>query len=120
MSMAETHQYIKHRLRTVDWRDDPVWVEAAFGAVHRHSGGVPRRINTLYSRVLLSSALEETHAITDGMVVEFAEEISRDLGAGLESTRQMPQVADERRDPLRRIETLQRHPLFGRNRCPSE
>ncbi len=42
MSMEETYQYIKHRLRTVDWRDDPVWEEAAFSAVHRHAGGIPQ------------------------------------------------------------------------------
>ena len=70
----------EHRLRTVDWRDDPVWEEAAFTAVHRHTGGIPRRINTLCSRVLLSGALEETHTITGGMVDETAEELNRDLG----------------------------------------
>ena len=41
---------------------------AAFSAVHRHTGGIPRRINTLCSRVLLFGALEETHTITGGMV----------------------------------------------------
>jgi general secretion pathway protein A len=109
MSMEETHQYIKHRLRTVDWRDDPVWEEAAFSSVHRHSGGIPRRINTLCSRVLLSGALEQIHTITGGIVDETAEELSRDLGAGLESAGQMILAADERRDLLRRIETLERH-----------
>jgi general secretion pathway protein A len=109
MRMEETHQYIQHRLRTVDWRDDPVWEEAAFDAVHRHSGGIPRRINTLCSRVLLSGALEEIHTITGGMVDETAEELSRDLGAGLDPAGQMTLGADDRGDLLRRIETLERH-----------
>jgi general secretion pathway protein A len=111
MSMEETHQYIRHRLRTVDWRDDPVWEEAAFSAVHQHAGGIPRRINTLCSRVLLSGALEEIHTITGGMVNETAEELNRDLGAGLEAAGQMTLAADDRSDLLRRIEMLERHAL---------
>jgi putative secretion ATPase (PEP-CTERM system associated) len=108
MRIEETHQYVQHRLRTVGWRDDPVWEEAAYSAVHRHAGGIPRRINTLCSRVMLSGALEETHTITGGMVDEVAEELSRDLDAGLESAGQMILAADGRRDLLRRIEMLER------------
>jgi general secretion pathway protein A len=109
MSMEETHQYIEHWLRTVDSQDDPVWEEPAFDAVHRHASGIPRRINTLCSRVLLSGALEEIHAITGGMVDETAEELIRDLGAGLESADQTIHVADDRSDLLRRIEILEQH-----------
>ncbi len=69
-----------------------------------------RRINTLCSRVLLSSALEELHTITGGMVDETAEELNRDLGAGLEPGGQMTLLgAYDRGDLLRRIETLERH-----------
>ena len=60
----ETRLYVEHRLRTVDWRGDPVWEAEAFAAVHRHTGAIPRRINTLCSRVLLFGALEEAHTIT--------------------------------------------------------
>jgi general secretion pathway protein A len=111
MSFEETHQYIEHRLRTVDWRDDPVWEEVAFSAVHRHASGIPRRINTLCSRVLLSGALEEIHTITGAMVDETAEELSRDLRTGLESAGQMILAADDSRDLLRRIEMLERNAL---------
>src|ERR1700710_2352737 len=80
----ETRGYVEHRLRTVGWCDDPVWEDGAFTALHRHTDGIPRRINTLCSRVLLFGALEETHTITGAMVDDTAEELSRDLGAGLE------------------------------------
>jgi putative secretion ATPase (PEP-CTERM system associated) len=79
----ETRGYIEHRLKLVDWRDDPHWDDAAFAAVHRHTGGIPRRINTLCSRVLLFGALEEVHAITEAMVNATADELRADLGAGL-------------------------------------
>jgi general secretion pathway protein A len=78
----ETRRYIEHRLRTVGWTDDPAWDEDAFAAVHRNAGGIPRRINTLCSRVLLLGALEEAHTITAAMVEDTAEELRRDLGDG--------------------------------------
>ncbi|PPQ38472.1 XrtA/PEP-CTERM system-associated ATPase [Rhodopila globiformis] len=82
LTEAETRGYVQHRLRTVGWADDPAWEDDAFAAVHRATGGIPRRINTLCARVLLLGALEETHAITALMVEETAEELRRDLGDG--------------------------------------
>ena len=106
LTAAEVRGYIEHRLRTVDWRGDPHWDDAAFDAVHRHTGGIPRRINTLCSRVLLLGSLEETHAITAAMVDATAGELEQDLGAGLAA-------ADRPADPapssamLERIEALE-------------
>lgn len=104
----ETRAYIEHRLRTVGWRDDPAWDDDAFVAVHRHTGGIPRRINTLCSRVLLLGALEETHRITADMVDGTAEELDRDLGAGLAPATPAPAGEDAHNDLLRRIEALER------------
>ena len=112
LTEEETRGYIEHRLRTVDWRGDPVWEESAFTAAHRHTGGIPRRINTLCSRVLLFGALEEVHTITGTMVDATAEELSRDLGAGLELPRTSFTLdPDDRDDLLKRIEQLERHAL---------
>jgi hypothetical protein len=119
LTEAETRGYIEHRLRTVDWRGDPAWEDAAFAAMHRHTEGIPRRINTLSSRVLLFGALEDAHTITGGMVDDTAEELNRDLGAGLEppamSFRGPPPdsfrgpAADDREDLMQRIEQLERN-----------
>ena len=84
LTEAETRGYIEHRLRTVGWTGDPTWEDAAFCAVHRQTGGIPRRINTLCSRVLLFAALEELHAISGDMVDTTAAELNEDLGAGIE------------------------------------
>jgi putative secretion ATPase (PEP-CTERM system associated) len=83
LTEAETRGYIEHRLRLVGWNNDPVWEDDSFAAVHRNTGGIPRRINTLCSRVLLFGALEEIHVITAGIVDETAEELRQDLGDGL-------------------------------------
>ena len=49
MSAEETADYIRHRLRLVGWRNDPAIEPEAFELIYRHSGGIPRRINTLCS-----------------------------------------------------------------------
>jgi hypothetical protein len=51
--------------------------------VHDLTGGIPRRINRLCSRVLLAGALEKVDLLTIRMVEETAEELEADLGAGL-------------------------------------
>lgn len=87
LSAAETKAYIEHRLRTVGWTDDPGWDADALAAIHRQTGGIPRRINTLCSRILVYGALEGTHQITEEVVNLTASELSMDLGAG----QQIPQ-----------------------------
>jgi putative secretion ATPase (PEP-CTERM system associated) len=58
----ETRGYIEHRLRTVGWQGNPSFDAEAFAALHRFTGGIPRRINTTCDRLLLFGFLEEkTH-----------------------------------------------------------
>lgn len=78
----DTREYIQHRLKTAGWADDPSFDDAAFAAIHRHTGGIPRRINTLCSRLLLAGYLDETHHISGAMVTDVAEELHRDIAAG--------------------------------------
>jgi general secretion pathway protein A len=84
---AETRRYIEHRLRTVGWDGDPRFADGVFPAIHRHTGGVPRQINTLCSRLLLFGFLEERHDLAEPDV----DEVARDLVEEL--SRIMPQVA---------------------------
>jgi general secretion pathway protein A len=109
LTELEVRGYILHRLRTVGWTDDPMWEEEAFAALHRHSGGIPRRINTLCSRVLFFGALEEAHVITGAMVDATAEELDRDLGSGIEPAANpyAPPQAEPSDDMMHRIEMLE-------------
>jgi len=85
LSRDETQAYIEHRLHAVGWTGDPHWDDAAFEAVFTHSGGIPRRINRLCSRVLLYGVLEGTHDITGDVVDATAKELARDLeGVGMD------------------------------------
>jgi len=110
LTEAETRGYIEHRLKMVKWQGDPNWEDAAFAAVHRHTSGIPRRINTLCSRVLLYGALEEMHDVTAAMVDITAGELNQDLGAGLAPTSlpgPLNGAAREDDGILRRIEALE-------------
>jgi general secretion pathway protein A len=82
LTEGETRGYVEHRLRTAGWNGDPGWEDACFPVLFDRTGGIPRRINTLCSRVLLYAALEEAHLITGQMVEATAAELARDLGAG--------------------------------------
>jgi general secretion pathway protein A len=82
LSSPETRGYVQHRLQTAGWQGDPSFDEEAFGSIHKYSGGLPRKINTLCSRVLLAGFLEEKHHISREMVEMVGEELRRDLAAG--------------------------------------
>lgn len=84
MTPTETRSYVVHRLQAVGWRDDPHWEDGAFSAIYAHTGGVPRRINRLCSRVLLYGALDESHLVNAPMVDVTADELQQDLQAGAE------------------------------------
>jgi general secretion pathway protein A len=63
MDAEETRAYIEHRLRLVGWNNDPQVTENAFELIYHHTSGIPRKINTLGTRVLLFGALENQHCI---------------------------------------------------------
>lgn len=86
MTELETRAYIVHRLSTVGWKQDPLLSEDFFPAVFRHTGGVPRRINTICSRVLLFGFLEQQHTIGPEIVDQIASELHNELGIVASST----------------------------------
>jgi putative secretion ATPase (PEP-CTERM system associated) len=109
LTEAETRGYIEHRLKMVGWQDDPHWPDAAYTAVYQQTGGIPRRINTLCSRVLLFASLEEAHAVTAAMVDATAGELNQDLGASLVPLAASPSdhLQPDNDEILRRIEALE-------------
>lgn len=92
MDANETRAYIEHRLRVVGWTNDPEFTPEAFSLIHRHTGGVPRRINTLCTRLLLYGMLEERHRIDAQVVDQVVEELQREGQDGT-SERSAPQAA---------------------------
>ncbi len=74
---GEIKGYIEHRLALVGWQDDPRFTEDAYERIYSYTGGLPRRVNALCSRILLFGALEELHEID----AEIVEEVIQDLEA---------------------------------------
>ncbi len=79
LDAEETRAYIEHRLTAVGWHGNPTLTDAAFAAVFHHTGGIPRRVNRLCSRVLLYAALEEADTIGAPMVESTAQELHHDI-----------------------------------------
>src|SRR5208283_4637204 len=79
LNEAETRAYIEHRLRRADWKNDPQFTDDCFPLVHRHTGGVPRQINTLCSRLLLFGFLEELHTLTASAVEKVAADLKQEI-----------------------------------------
>jgi general secretion pathway protein A len=71
----ETRGYIEHRLRQAEWKGDPNFSEDCFSMIYQHTHGVPRRINSLCSRLLLHGFLEDLHTLTGQMVSKVAKDL---------------------------------------------
>jgi hypothetical protein len=80
LNEADTRRYIEHRLKHVGWKGDPHFSDEAFTEIYRYTAGIPRRVNTLCSRLLLLGFLEEKHGIDRQMVSSVANELAAELG----------------------------------------
>lgn len=61
LDVDETRGYIEHRLKCVGWKGDPRLDPEAHEGVFKASGGIPRRINAICDRMLLSGYLASQH-----------------------------------------------------------
>lgn len=81
LDLDDTQHYIEHRLKLVGWKGVPAISHAAYQAVHEASGGVPRRINLLCDRVLLSGYLADQKVFSADAIREVSEEINGETTA---------------------------------------
>jgi putative secretion ATPase (PEP-CTERM system associated) len=77
----EVEPYLLHRLRQVGWTGDPSFDPALFGEIYGATGGIPRRINQVATRLLLLGAVENKHALDSGMLLTVLNEIGSDSAA---------------------------------------
>lgn len=93
MEEEELAGYIEHRLRLVGWDNDPCFTADAVEAVYNHCAGVPRRLNTLCSRILLYGALEEVHTIDGDTVNAVISDMASDTRQVTPTSSAMPRPA---------------------------
>jgi general secretion pathway protein A len=76
----ETERYIEHRLKHVGWRGDPKVETEAYDAVFAFTSGIPRRINLVCNRLMLSGFLRDSHNLGAQDVEVVAQELKEELG----------------------------------------
>jgi general secretion pathway protein A len=64
MLPEEIEPYLIHRLSLVGWQENPAFAPTVYDALWHASAGIPRRVNTITSRLLLYGAVEELHELT--------------------------------------------------------
>jgi general secretion pathway protein A len=91
MEPNEIEPYLVHRLAVAGWQGRPGFAADAAASLYRHTGGIPRRLNQLASRLFLYAAMEKMETIGADEV----EAVAADMAS------ERPQVREERVLPLR-------------------
>ena len=81
LSLAETGEYVRHRVVVAGGEGKVGFTAEALAAVHRFSGGVPRLVNLVCDRALLAGYVKGSRTITAGMVRQAGEEVAGDRPA---------------------------------------
>jgi general secretion pathway protein A len=68
MEPHEVGPYIQHRMKLVGWQGTPHFDPAVYAMIFDQTGGVPRKINNLMTRVLLMGALETSSVIDPRLI----------------------------------------------------
>lgn len=75
MNIADTCEYVRHRLR-VAGGDEEIFTPSALKKIHRYSGGLPRLINLACSRALLMGYASDQRIITAKMAAVAIRELN--------------------------------------------
>ncbi len=64
LTAVDVAHYVQHRLTLAGGDGRPSFTPWALRAIHRHSGGIPRIINNLCDRAMLSAYIRESEEVT--------------------------------------------------------
>ena len=78
MEPGEVGPYIEHRLTKVGWAGNPAFVPQVYAELAKASGGLPRLINQIVTRVLLMGAVEQRTVIDTAMLGEVLADLGQD------------------------------------------
>ncbi len=78
INAEETPAYIGHRLKCVGWHGDPSFTGEALAIIYAASGGVPRLINSICDRLMLSASTNEQHTIDLTLALSVWQELSEE------------------------------------------
>jgi putative secretion ATPase (PEP-CTERM system associated) len=95
LNVVECGNYLMHRLRQVGWTGDPAFEPSAIEALHRHTGGIPRRINTLGNRLMMLGFLDELHRFSPDDINRVATDLANEMN-GVDDTHSLPDMEGAR------------------------
>ncbi|MEC8836587.1 MAG: XrtA/PEP-CTERM system-associated ATPase, partial [Pseudomonadota bacterium] len=78
MQPGEIEPYVMHRLNHVGWNGNPEIDSGIWVKLHKATGGIPRKINQVMTRLLLLGAVEEQAVLETDMLEAVIEEMSGD------------------------------------------
>ena len=80
MDADEVRPYVEHRLRLAGWSGRPSIAGEIYPALHEASGGVPRRINQICSRLFLMGSVEQADCFDLDLFGRVMAEVRTDTG----------------------------------------
>ena len=80
LDLAETAAYVTHRIHVAGANGTPVFQSSSLARIYAHTKGVPRLINGLCDRALLTGYVSESKSIT----AEIIDEVSKELPSLIE------------------------------------
>lgn len=92
MEPGELEPYIKHRLACVGWRGNPEFDQRVFAEMYEATGGIPRRINQVATRLLLLGAVEQRTRIDSAMLAAVLQEMRSDNAFPEAAPKPMPKI----------------------------
>ncbi len=78
LNEADTARYVRHRLAVAGLQGEGPFDDEALRRLHRHSGGVPRRLNLLADRALLGAYAQGRQRVDRSTVDRAAKEVFGD------------------------------------------
>lgn len=78
MERSELKAYVEHRLRRAGWQGNPAFDEGVFAGLYEATGGVPRVVNQVMTRLLLLGAVEQRARIDSAMLASVRQEMTGD------------------------------------------
>ncbi|HKL20213.1 MAG TPA: XrtA/PEP-CTERM system-associated ATPase, partial [Tichowtungia sp.] len=103
LTLAETEEYIYHRLQTAGNRNALTWKEGTFEVLFRYSRGIPRLINVFCDFLLLAAYGENTTTLSAEFIEEVVDDIAWDKHVAEQAGQQPPPTAGSRQSLTERL-----------------
>jgi general secretion pathway protein A len=81
MERDEIKPYVEHRLKLVGWTGNPSIEDSAVDPLLAYSGGIPRKVNNIMTRVLLMGSMDNRSSLDAGLVQAVVADLARDAGS---------------------------------------